>query len=60
MIDLGFYLRLIPGLCFLFASFLAIYQYKKNPMKYKYGHLQSILLLLAGVFFIFSALTYLY
>lgn len=61
MFDLGFYIRLIPGLCFILAGFLAIYQYKKNSMKYKYGRLQAILLFLAGVLMISSAaLAYFY
>lgn len=60
MLDLGSYLRLAAGLGFLFASFLATYQYKKNSMKYKNGRVQAILFFLAGVLFIFSALLDLY
>ncbi|BDZ66902.1 hypothetical protein GCM10025860_03500 [Methanobacterium ferruginis] len=54
--DTIFYLRLISGLGFLFAAFFFVYEHRKN--KHKHGWLPAILLFLAGVLQLISALAY--
>lgn len=58
MLDIFFYLKLVSGLGFILAGLFAIYGYKKNPKKYKYGYMIISLLLLAGVLQLISALGY--
>ncbi len=61
LMDLADYFALMAGLSFLFTSFLTIYQYKKNPEKYKNGRLAAILSFIAGILFLSSvALAYFY
>lgn len=59
MLDIIFYIKLISGLGFIFASFLSTREYNKNPKKYKYKRLATVLFLLAGIFQLISATAYL-
>jgi len=58
MFDMVFYIKLLSGLCFIFAGIAVIYGNKKNPNRYKHGALGAILFLSAGVLQLISALAY--
>ena len=53
-----FLFRLFSGLGFLIGGIAFLYEKRKNPKKLKNSYLPSILLILAGIFQLISALVY--